>query len=779
MRKKFTMLFAALLACVGVMKAETETITDLSSVIENASYVIYTNEGGLIANQEGTNVTATPIANFDKSETVSQFAFIKQGDEYYLWSISAEKFLANDGRFVSTATPQAIEFVQLDGNWEGRVRMRFDGSHNINITNSRNSVVIDGWTSADEGTAYYVEVAKENVDLSAAVEMLSASVEVTYIYKYNGEEVARKTKTQDNNSAYSAPAIDYVTFAYPDENPVSETNKEVVVTCTENLPFEKSESFENAKWYIVDMHSNDNGTADIYNGSKKYVWTYNGEDYDKSNVQLPKEDSKQTSVFGDDKMWCFVGDVFNGFKIYNKAAGNALTLNKASDGNNKAGMSDAASATLYTLVPGKNMAGSACFLPKGHTYYLNTQKDGDVKILKGWNDNDGGSSCRFFAPTYFVKDLLDDCLMPAGVVTAPEALTDDMSAVIRTAYDAVAADGWNTAAITAEVTAALEAVKASEVITLSEGYYFIKGTGVGNDAAKYATYNSANKFQATNETLGAKHVWYFAAVDGGYSMKSCNLEKYAQLQNASEIGSGPSEFAAEAVKFTFTNSGDGKFIIKDADSHVMRSEGDGRINFWGSETNESWYLVPVTELEISINKFASICMPFDVEVEGATAYAVTATNENSATLTEKEDIPAGEGAILEGNGTAKLVLTTAKSNWDDNKLEGTYVNTYVEGAAYVLANGKNDVGLYKAALNKDANGAEGTTHFLNNANKAYLVVEGANAPMFSFNRGEGTTSIEDVELINDNVVIYDITGRRVEKMEKGIYIVNGKKVLVK
>jgi hypothetical protein len=49
--------------------------------------------------------------------------------------------------------------------------------------------------------------------------------------------------------------------------------------------------------------------------------------------------------------------------------------------------------------------------------------------------------------------------------------------------------------------------------------------------------------------------------------------------------------------------------------------------------------------------------------------------------------------------------------------------------------------------------------------------------MFSFGRGEGTTGIEDAELTNDNVVIYDLAGRRVEKMEKGIYIVNGRKVI--
>ena len=146
-------------------------------------------------------------------------------------------------------------------------------------------------------------------------------------------------------------------------------------------------------------------------------------------------------------------------------------------------------------------------------------------------------------------------------------------------------------------------------------------------------------------------------------------------------------------------------------------------------------------------------------------------------MTEKADIPAGEGAILEGTGTVTLNLTTATSDWTNNLLEGTTINTYVAGSAYVLANGTNGIGLYKAALNKGANGAEGTTHFLNNANKAYLPVS-SNAPMFSLERGEDTTGIENSEItIQNSTVIYDLLGRRVEKMEKGIYIVNGKKVI--
>ena len=53
------------------------------------------------------------------------------------------------------------------------------------------------------------------------------------------------------------------------------------------------------------------------------------------------------------------------------------------------------------------------------------------------------------------------------------------------------------------------------------------------------------------------------------------------------------------------------------------------------------------------------------------------------------------------------------------------------------------------------------------------------AASYSFRFGEGTTGIENVEVESASNVIYDLTGRKVNAVERGIYIINGKKVLVK
>ena len=73
--------------------------------------------------------------------------------------------------------------------------------------------------------------------------------------------------------------------------------------------------------------------------------------------------------------------------------------------------------------------------------------------------------------------------------------------------------------------------------------------------------------------------------------------------------------------------------------------------------------------------------------------------------------------------------------------------------------------------------------WLNNANKAYLpasAVPNKSAAFYGFD-WDGTTGIEQItDNREQSTAIYDLTGRRIEAITApGIYVVNGKKILVK
>ena len=98
-----------------------------------------------------------------------------------------------------------------------------------------------------------------------------------------------------------------------------------------------------------------------------------------------------------------------------------------------------------------------------------------------------------------------------------------------------------------------------------------------------------------------------------------------------------------------------------------------------------------------------------------------------------------------------------------NDLKGTDADTAADGTMYILANGADGVGFYKA---------EGTIP----AGKAYFQsTSGVKAFFFD---GDDATGISGVDAnLNANDAIYNIAGQRIQKMQKGINIINGKKVL--
>jgi hypothetical protein len=213
---------------------------------------------------------------------------------------------------------------------------------------------------------------------------------------------------------------------------------------------------------------------------------------------------------------------------------------------------------------------------------------------------------------------------------------------------------------------------------------------------------------------------------------------------------------------------------------------------------------PGFNVTIGATGYATLYSPITVlpEVGNQTLeiYQIESAPENGRIeLTQMFHVYKNQGVILKGaEGTYRFGLTNdywegfiEKSMWDNNKLKGSFTNTYVEGDAYVLAKPTiggivQEVGLYKALLNKNANGETGDTHFLNNAGKAYLpasalTAEAAESRFFLFSFGDdmetGITETENGNVKTENTEVYDLSGRRVQGAQKGIFIVNGKKVV--
>ena len=143
--------------------------------------------------------------------------------------------------------------------------------------------------------------------------------------------------------------------------------------------------------------------------------------------------------------------------------------------------------------------------------------------------------------------------------------------------------------------------------------------------------------------------------------------------------------------------------------------------------------------------------------------------------TQVYKVPANTGLLL--NGTTDDIPVYSGTDFDDvsaNKMvagNGETISAVTGKTRYVLADdGGKAMFLYI-----------GATPATVPAGKAYLEIDGAAARALSLDEettGIGATLNDNVEMINDNV-IYDLSGRRVENPTKGIFIINGKKVVIR
>ena len=180
--------------------------------------------------------------------------------------------------------------------------------------------------------------------------------------------------------------------------------------------------------------------------------------------------------------------------------------------------------------------------------------------------------------------------------------------------------------------------------------------------------------------------------------------------------------------------------------------------------------------------------------EGVKGYTITGNEGTSLVMNEAyaagDVVPAKTALVVEGaaNKYYTLVAKSTELTPANNKLHGSdkAEMTYVDGT---------NVKYYKLSYNNEGNnlgfywGSENGAAFTNGAHKAYLALD--SETLLSQSRGFSladlahgvTTGINTtVKSATQSNFIYDLNGRRINSLNgaaKGVYIMNGQKVLVK
>ena len=211
------------------------------------------------------------------------------------------------------------------------------------------------------------------------------------------------------------------------------------------------------------------------------------------------------------------------------------------------------------------------------------------------------------------------------------------------------------------------------------------------------------------------------------------------------------------------------YFLKDYNGTTGSNIGVGPITITKTET-----------VSIPSSGYGTYCSAHALDFSATDIEAYTAAysyESGKVVLTKIGDgiVPANTGVVLYGTPSSEQavpVTVTDKTTLEGNEMVGVTAQTTVNWTSdskcnYILQQGK----FFKA------------TGAAIRANRAYLHttydVSTSGAPELDLAFGDETTGIQNIErTVNDNQY-YTLDGRRVAEPTKGLYIVNGKKVVIK
>ena len=631
---------------------------------------------------------------------------------------------------------------------------------------------------ADKGK-YFATCAEFYLAKGSTIE----SKTMTYHYKVDGVEYATRSVQYVDASTAAVPTIDYLTNGTITDN--ADGSKDVA--CTTTYPFVAQTTFDanTAHWYSMAVRASD--------GNHLLAAKDNGKVGTITKGTLP--DGCPEGI-ADEMQWAFVGNLKDGFKLYNKANNKQIVVKQVTETKN-------GKTTTYTQLELADNEGAALKLRKDNNGFGLYATEGncfnryDQDRIAQWDGFDDGSTFRIQEPNDYVLQyaarfaLVDDSNAPEGAIGANSYLSvAENSNAFNAAYTAASAEG-----ATAEQIKALAAengkVAAATTTTMEIGKYYRL---YNKQHHKYACLNDnpaqvTSKLIGTDNGKGASSVFYIENAEAGrYRIKvgDLTLGKASQSNNIAlgdnNYGNKGSYVISHAGKiFWFFDKATGSDY-----SYIHAANNGANMVGWDAKTSSTasqWYVIPATDVEIDMTaqgdkKYASAYLPFGVSnVANATAYTGALNAEkNAIDMTATTSVPANTGFVLVGTADkATLTIGTADAISGTNALTGTNTGIAFADAtprANYLVFGVNagTVGFYTPSSSVTAIPA----------NKAYINASAVSNGAISLNFGNTVTGINAATINNgeNNAPIYDLSGRRVwAPVKGGLYIQNGKKLV--
>jgi hypothetical protein len=768
--------------------------------------------------------------NWVEAASAAEFAFIKKentDNQYYIYCKTDDTYVSCSASALANGIDKATSVsTQTEANaWEITVctnggtrylQMRpltsagtpanFYANWYGGTSNTHSSMgLYQNSGSADAGSTWTVVLSSE----------ITTTHTVTYNVTLQGGSsafCALQIKNVPDGVAYPTPlalpssvattSSEYYSWTdIPEGNVTADVTNNV--TLVQNPPFTVSTSYEDAKWYTMSITASKN-ILNYEEGSNKIYLNRTTTDYN------PKD------------LFCFVGDIINGFKIYNMEAGSGKLLSSGSNpydgktgGITYVSLTDEATATssghvyLWDLTKStstnSNLSGGFFLGMHGTAAGRMNSRNEDQSAsnyLAFWVGGAGDGST-------FMINSADDAIETAAsnaqklvstIGTTGFPGEDDVVATnLSTSVSAY--NSAKTSSTKKDVLNAFSAYKTAIMPTAGKFYTFQCASTEGYYVLSTLSskYSESGKTRlataAASDDNAADRIFYF----DGSSMMGYN-NGYFLIKNSDGSGflTQGTVGAESGTNFTFAIADYSKgtqCVNFENGTRGMYAKDNGFVNAGSANTTSDGYTFNVAEvtslpLTIGSNGWSSFSAPVDVCVPTESGvkvyYAKDKPADGKLVLTELTTgvIPANTGVLVQGTEKEIVHFSTNVASEATALTDNLLVSNW-----YVKSVGEADNttdGKYAFAT-KTSDDNTKTTGFMKLLTPITLLghkcwlqtsTSAASAQFVPIALADDPTGIESAEtttVSGSDAPVYDLQGRKVNGTKKGgMYIQNGK-----
>lgn len=666
-------------------------------------------------------------------------------------------------------------------------------------------------------------------------------IEITYNFTYNNQPLEGYTQIVKTVTGAEYPNVT-VSFPFgisatKPEGTIAKEDapaKTVTIAVEENLPFKYAASYKDiTKWYYMNVRD-DGPTYAYYDSEISYIKAT------ETDVPVDNKDAYTWAFVGNPFDGFSIVNYAAGETMVLSSPVAPTGEQNADELPRMVAKEGATGNTSWMFVKPTHgdVKAKNGFYIQHHTaisYAINRQGYNGANTLCYWTGRDTGSTFQVverdmtgLADLQALIDQVEETIAAYGQGgTTVGYYTAESIAALNTALAAAetAAEANTSADANSAAQVALQnAVATLAVIQPTEGkFYTISNCKNDHRGGQQIYVNNDGGMQfakvvdnKANGSIG--HVFQFVPA-GNNKFYLYNVQRGTYLSTVQGHGWGQNlALATEnpSVMVTLAHTGTANIVYITPENSEMvgaklhaQDSGSAVVGWDANGANDAsaWVISEVADItalshELTVGEagYATLCLGYNATIPAITAEEgeecgvyTAAVVDGYAAMTKVEGVlPANTAVIVKAAaGTYNFNYATGEvSAIENNELKGTTINKNFTDAAYVLGIVGSEVGLYTAAYNVSTDTTnDGTAEepavtyeaWKNYAFKAYLPKsEGSNVSFygFRFDDEEGTTAVENVEVVTEDVVIFDLSGRRVNEItEKGIYIVNGKKVI--